>query len=184
MYTADGVVSTDHWVATKVGEDMLRAGGNAIDAAAAVEFALNVVNPNLAGIGGGSAVVVRLANGEAVGDRRPRACAARDNGGPVQREDRGGCRYQRLLRRRPGDAAHGRRDAEAVGDDVARRRAPGADRARRERRAGRQFLASGSAEARTLDLQPETIAMFRRPTGRRCKPATRSSSTTSRRRSG
>lgn len=27
------------------------------------------------------------------------------------------------------------------------------------------FLASGSAEARTLDLQPETIAMFRRPDG-------------------
>ena len=30
-----------------------------------VEFALNVVNPNLAGIGGGTAVVVRLANGDA-----------------------------------------------------------------------------------------------------------------------
>src|SRR5712691_854006 len=64
MYTGDGVVSTDHWVATKVGEDVLRAGGNAIDAAAAIEFALNVVDPNLTGLGGGSAVVVRLANGE------------------------------------------------------------------------------------------------------------------------
>src|SRR5262249_33713168 len=64
MYTGDGVVSTDHWVATKVGEDVLRAGGNAIDAAAAVEFALNVVDPNLTGIGGGSAVLVRLADGE------------------------------------------------------------------------------------------------------------------------
>src|SRR5207249_391943 len=26
MFTADGVVSTDHWIATKVGEDVLRAG--------------------------------------------------------------------------------------------------------------------------------------------------------------
>jgi hypothetical protein len=63
MYTNNGVVSTDHWVATKVGEDILHAGGNAIDAAAAIEFALNVVDPNLTGLGGSSAVVVRLADG-------------------------------------------------------------------------------------------------------------------------
>jgi gamma-glutamyltranspeptidase/glutathione hydrolase len=63
-YGADGVVSTDHALATEVGAAILRRGGNAIDAAAAVQFALNVVHPMLTGIGGGSAVVVRLADGE------------------------------------------------------------------------------------------------------------------------
>jgi gamma-glutamyltranspeptidase / glutathione hydrolase len=64
MYTNDGAVSTDHRLATAVGEDILREGGTAVDAAAAVFFALNVVDPNVAGIGGGSNVLVRFANGE------------------------------------------------------------------------------------------------------------------------
>jgi gamma-glutamyltranspeptidase/glutathione hydrolase len=59
-YDANGVVATDHALATKVGVDVLRAGGNAFDAAVAVQFALNVTQPHLAGIGGGSNVLVRL----------------------------------------------------------------------------------------------------------------------------
>jgi gamma-glutamyltranspeptidase / glutathione hydrolase len=65
MYTNDGAVSTDHKLATAIGEQILREGGNAVDAAAAVFFALNVVDPNVAGIGGGSSALVRFANGEA-----------------------------------------------------------------------------------------------------------------------
>ena len=60
-YDANGVVATDHPLATQVGVDVLRSGGNAFDAAAAVQFALNVTQPHLAGIGGGSNVLVRLA---------------------------------------------------------------------------------------------------------------------------
>jgi gamma-glutamyltranspeptidase / glutathione hydrolase len=58
-YTQNGVVATDHPLATQIGVDVLRNGGNAFDAAAAVQFALNVVQPHLNGIGGGSNIVVR-----------------------------------------------------------------------------------------------------------------------------
>jgi gamma-glutamyltranspeptidase/glutathione hydrolase len=81
MYTNDGAVSTDHRLATAVGEEILREGGTAVDAAAAVFFALNVVDPNVAGIGGGSNVLVRFANGETYAiDGRELAPAATTSG--------------------------------------------------------------------------------------------------------
>jgi gamma-glutamyltranspeptidase/glutathione hydrolase len=58
-YGQNGVVSTDHALATEIGAEVLRKGGNAFDAAAAVQFALNVVQPHLNGIGGGSNMIVR-----------------------------------------------------------------------------------------------------------------------------
>ncbi|MSR21344.1 MAG: gamma-glutamyltransferase [Gemmatimonadetes bacterium] len=58
------VVSTDDF-ASQVGVDVLRAGGNAVDAAVAVQFALAVVNPAAGNIGGGGFMVVRLANSTA-----------------------------------------------------------------------------------------------------------------------
>ena len=161
MYTSDGVVSTDHKVATKVGEDVLRAGGNAIDAAAAVEFALNVVNPNLTGIGGGSAVVVRLANGEqwSIDGRElaphgetadqykgKTAVAVGINGYSVGVPAT--LRTVAEMLKRWGTMSLSDVLQEPIA--LAETGAPVG-----------QFLASGSAEARTLDLQPETIAMFR-----------------------
>src|SRR5215207_123858 len=58
-YGENGVVATDHKLATQAGVDVLKRGGNAFDAAAAVQFVLNVVQPHLNGIGGGSNVIVR-----------------------------------------------------------------------------------------------------------------------------
>jgi gamma-glutamyltranspeptidase / glutathione hydrolase len=58
-YGENGVVATDHSLATQIGADVLRQGGNAFDAAAAVQFALAVVQPHLNGIGGGSNIIVR-----------------------------------------------------------------------------------------------------------------------------
>lgn len=58
-YGENGVVATDHALATQIGANVLRNGGNAFDAAAAVQFALNVVQPHLSGIGGGANIVVR-----------------------------------------------------------------------------------------------------------------------------
>jgi gamma-glutamyltranspeptidase / glutathione hydrolase len=70
-----GVVSVSHPLAAEAGAAMLEAGGNAIDAAAAVQFALNVVEPHFSGIGGGGFMMVHLARaGETfVVDSRERA---------------------------------------------------------------------------------------------------------------
>ncbi|HEX5960292.1 MAG TPA: gamma-glutamyltransferase [Rhodanobacteraceae bacterium] len=56
------VVSAQH-LATKVGVDILKQGGNAIDAAVAVGYALAVVHPCCGNIGGGGFMTIHLADG-------------------------------------------------------------------------------------------------------------------------
>jgi gamma-glutamyltranspeptidase/glutathione hydrolase len=56
-----GVVSVSTPLAAEVGASILENGGNAIDAAAAIQFALNVVEPNFSGIGGGGFMMIHLA---------------------------------------------------------------------------------------------------------------------------
>ena len=71
------MVVTSQVDATRVGVAVLRAGGNAIDAAIAAGFALNVTQPQSTGIGGGAFVLIRLADGTAVAiDCRETAPAA------------------------------------------------------------------------------------------------------------
>lgn len=55
------VVAVSTPLAAEAGARILEAGGNAIDAAAAIQFALNVVEPHNSGIGGGSLMMVYLA---------------------------------------------------------------------------------------------------------------------------
>jgi len=59
-----GLVMTTNWMADEVGQMILDNGGNAIDAAAAVGYALAVVHPTAGNLGGGGFAVIHLANGE------------------------------------------------------------------------------------------------------------------------
>jgi gamma-glutamyltranspeptidase/glutathione hydrolase len=71
------MVVAEHPLAAKVGLDILRKGGNAVDAAIATQFALAVVYPRAGNIGGGGFMVVRLADGNAGAlDYREKAPAA------------------------------------------------------------------------------------------------------------
>jgi gamma-glutamyltranspeptidase/glutathione hydrolase len=61
--SSQGMVVSAHHLATEAGLDVLRHGGNAVDAAVAVGYALAVTFPEAGNLGGGGFMTVRLADG-------------------------------------------------------------------------------------------------------------------------
>lgn len=59
-----GMVVTAQHLASEVGVEVLKKGGNAVDAAVAVGYALAVVYPNAGNIGGGGFMTIRFADGK------------------------------------------------------------------------------------------------------------------------
>jgi len=62
----NGMVSSQNFIASQVGVEVLWDGGNAVDAAVATAFALAVTHPTAGNIGGGGFLVLRPAKGEPV----------------------------------------------------------------------------------------------------------------------
>ncbi|MFL5819900.1 MAG: gamma-glutamyltransferase [Solirubrobacteraceae bacterium] len=158
-----GVVATESPAAGRVGRRVLERGGNAVDAAVATVFALNVARPQSCGIGGGGFALYRRADGRVASldfrERAPFAFTPRSLVGPGLHRSFTG----HLTVGVPGTVA---------GMDLLLRRygtrtlaqsiAPAASLARRGVRVTRSLSASMTTNAPRLKLFPTAAAQYLR----------------------
>ena len=58
----NGMVASEQELASQIGLNVLKSGGNAVDAAVAIGFAQGVLEPNANGLGGGGFMTIKLAS--------------------------------------------------------------------------------------------------------------------------
>jgi gamma-glutamyltranspeptidase/glutathione hydrolase len=181
-----GMVVNAHHLASAVGADILKAGGNAIDAAVAVGYALAVVDPCCGNIGGGGFMLIRFADDRRTivnfREKAPRAASRDmylDKQGAVRREasltgylaagvpgtvmglDQALQKYGRLDRARiMAPAIALARDGFALGETDAAIIAARADRLARDKEAARIFLRPDGSPHQAGDrlVQPDLAA--------------------------
>ena len=102
------MVASSEPLASQAGVEILQAGGNAVDAAVAVGFALAVTFPQAGNLGGGGFMLIRMANGDAmVVDYREQAPAAATRGMYQDLHREFDSRRQHHWRARCGSSRHG-----------------------------------------------------------------------------
>lgn len=89
VVAAHGMVASQEWHATQVGLDVLRRGGNAVDAAVAVALTLAVTLPKAGNLGGGGFMLVHLAKPRKDVVIDYRETASRDTGHDVFLDEHG-----------------------------------------------------------------------------------------------
>ncbi|MGE0258109.1 MAG: gamma-glutamyltransferase [Alphaproteobacteria bacterium] len=180
------MVVSAHRLASEIGADILKAGGNAVDAAVAVGYALAVVDPCCGNIGGGGFMLIRFADGRRTvidfREKAPRAARRDmylDKSGEVRRDasltgylaagvpgtvmglDRALRQYGRLDRARVmAPAIALARDGFVLGEADAAIIASRAERLARDKEAARIFLRPDGSPHRAGDrlVQPDLAA--------------------------